>query len=314
MIAETRLPLFAASLGSQQIFGLVVGVAVFILLMAGSYFALKWLSGKGFSGGKSKYMKVLDRLAMSKESSFILLEVGSRIFAVAVSKDGASVLGELDRDELGAPQAAAPQAAAPQTAAEQGRQAGFGKRMAHNLKLNMGLLPKGTPPLGPTPPGKAPEAAVVSLAPEQPAPAQVGPSGETFRDALAQARQRQQFNPISSAPKSQGTSGQTYVQPSAPPTGEAARYDEIINNMRSLGQLDGAAQHKGFTRPEPAPAPVRAAAAPDEAPTGPPRAASMERPPAVEASADEKMDQMFDLIAKRKARFSQTGGRGKEAP
>lgn len=332
MSYPTRV-LLGSGLAGEQVMTVAVGIAVFVLLMLLMWFVMRWLSRKGFGGGRSKHMEVLDRLVISRDSCILLLRVADRVFAVSAGKDSSSLICELSASELGLNDGVPPGGASAGSERPKAG-AGFWKRFSHNMKLNMGLLPKGTKPM--TPGGGEPD-------PRETAGA--------FKDVLEKIQQAQAETRSPSHPPETGReeSGQSYVQAGEQTDQVQDRvtdYDAIIENMRNLGLVDKdrmegrrartpstSAREKPVSRPEPdAEQAVKPAAGQvlmqtsSEAFKAYERAAGQkpelekEGPSApvpvapIPAAEPDKYDMMFDLIAKRQAKYAGKKDRGKEAP
>lgn len=320
---DPTLVFLSGVLDAGQVGYLVLMLVVFVLLMAAAWFVLRWLAGRGMGGGRSKHMKVLDRLVLTRDSSILILQVSGRVFVVAAGKDSSDVLCELDPSDF--PPENSPRRAGAPDGEEPSTQPGFWKRFFHNLRLNMGLLPKGTQPM--TPGG-------ASRPPSDPQP-------DTFQDILRRVQHAQaaQNHPSHSPESGRAASGNLHVEGRAEGAaagrkeepvytrhtrpvydGEApkvkADYNEIIDNMRQLGLVD-----KDRPPPPREQAPA-AAAAPQAEPyrAEPPVQPEAEPPqapdeaPGPAADGQDKYDMMFDLIAKRQARYAGKKDRGKDGP
>ncbi len=84
------------NLGSTLIY-IVVMVAVLI----GAYLTTKYISKKSGRVMKSRYISVLDRMALAKDKSLYLTEVGGKYLLIGVTNQGINTLGEIDKEALG---------------------------------------------------------------------------------------------------------------------------------------------------------------------------------------------------------------------
>ncbi len=302
---------------------MAIGVALFIALMLLMWFGLRWLSRKGFGGGRSRHMEVLDRLVISRDSCILLVKIAGRVFAVAVGRDSSGLLCELSESELGASGGGRPGGASPGSGSPRAG-AGFWKRFSHNMRLNMGLLPKGTGP----------------MTPEVDEPSANETAG-AFKDVLERIQQAQaeQQNPSHPPESGRKASGLYYVgtpEQDAQAYGKVADYNAAIESMRNLGLVDKEAAPRRATasvsaqaRREPpvAAPPITAQTKPAEeelkskAAVAAAYAQAAKAPDAPREKADagggqetDKYDMMFDLISRRQAKYSAKKDRGKEAP
>lgn len=130
--------------------GFYVGLTAFIVVLVLALFLLARLHRPGglIGGSSARRLKVLERMPVTRESSVVLLQVGSRVLAVCLGRDGGNVLCEMPLSEY-APPAPAPSDTSAPAPAPAPAAPGFLARFWHNLRLNIGLLPKGTKPLLP---------------------------------------------------------------------------------------------------------------------------------------------------------------------
>lgn len=70
----------------------------FILLLL--YLSLKYGGNKLQTLQNGKYMKVMDRIALSKENSIVVVKIGEKAYAVSSSSKEISILFELPQEEI----------------------------------------------------------------------------------------------------------------------------------------------------------------------------------------------------------------------
>ena len=272
----------------------VMGILVFILLVLLMWYLMRWLSRKGFGGGRSKHMEVLDRLAVSRESCILILRVAGRVFAVSSGRDSSSLICELDASELMFKNEARPGKVFQGGGSSQAR-SGFWKRFLHNMKLNMGLLPKGAKPMTPSGDG--------TFSKEE---------SKSFKDIFDSVRHSPAETASTSRPPETGIETQEWRHISTDLRDKAdrpsaANYKEIIENMQRLGRLGGSETQDSIpaTMHEPGP---ESYPIPESKTDG----AEIPDPPS-EAAEPDKYDVMFDLIARRQSRYAGGKDRGKGA-
>lgn len=279
---------------------LVGGIVIFVAMLVGAWLLIRLLSGKGFSR-QGRYFRVLDRFPISRDCSILLLAVGSRVLAVCVGKDGGSLLCELDPVEI---EGFSVGGAATKQESE-GQDASFGKRFVHNMKYNMGVLPKGTPPMRPSAPQSA---------------------GKNDAD----------FSAILQAIEKSGAAQETVQRSADPAEMRAADYRAAVDNMRRLAQTEAPAA-RSKPKPDPsagtAPSPAGRTQSSDEetarellrmlqdrkashekpkpADTKPstPRTESSVGPragdaPVIRPDREDQIDEILDKIAQRQSRYA----------
>ena len=81
----------------STLFYIVVMVAVLI----GAYIMTKYFSKKTRRMMKSRHISVLDRMAIAKDKSLYLTEVGGKCILIGVTNQSINTLGEIDKEALG---------------------------------------------------------------------------------------------------------------------------------------------------------------------------------------------------------------------
>lgn len=75
-----------------------IGVVAVVLVLA--YFVSKWIASRSFNGARSRYFRVLDRVAVSKDKIIMLVEAGKRYYIVAVAENTVSTMAEIPQSEV----------------------------------------------------------------------------------------------------------------------------------------------------------------------------------------------------------------------
>ncbi len=81
----------------STLFYIVVMVAVLI----GAYVMTKYFSKKTRRMMKSQHISVLDRMALAKDKSLYLTEIGGKCYLIGVTNQTINTLGEIDKEALG---------------------------------------------------------------------------------------------------------------------------------------------------------------------------------------------------------------------
>ncbi|MCL2082101.1 MAG: flagellar biosynthetic protein FliO [Oscillospiraceae bacterium] len=137
----------------MDLWRLVLGIVLVSALLAGLVFSTRWLHRRGFMlGNRSEHIRIVDRVPLNREVALQIVQIGSKFLALGVGRDGVRLICELDRLEAccQADQEQQEQSAQPHSSP------GFFGRFSHNVQVNMGLKPKGTPymvPAGSVSPG-----------------------------------------------------------------------------------------------------------------------------------------------------------------
>ncbi|MDR3207741.1 MAG: flagellar biosynthetic protein FliO, partial [Oscillospiraceae bacterium] len=76
------------------------GLLLFVAILAACWFGLRFLSRRGGLSTRGRHMQVLDRLALGRDNTLLLVRVAGRLLAVGVAKEGLRTLCELDADAL----------------------------------------------------------------------------------------------------------------------------------------------------------------------------------------------------------------------
>jgi len=76
----------------------IIIVLPFILLLL--YLSLKYGGSKLRKLQDGRYMKVLDRIALSKENSIVVVKIGDKAYAVASSSKEINILFQLPKEEI----------------------------------------------------------------------------------------------------------------------------------------------------------------------------------------------------------------------
>lgn len=79
------------------LFKIIIFLPFTLLLL---YISLKYGGNKLQKLQNGRYMKVLDRVALSKENSIIVVKIGEKAYAVSSSLKGINILFELPKEEI----------------------------------------------------------------------------------------------------------------------------------------------------------------------------------------------------------------------
>ena len=76
-----------------------------VAVLVGAYVLTKWFSKKSRNIARSRHILVLDRMALAKDKSLYLTEVGGKCLLIGITNQSITTLGEIDKEALGEPEA-----------------------------------------------------------------------------------------------------------------------------------------------------------------------------------------------------------------
>ena len=80
---------------------LIIKIIVFLpLILLLMYLSLKYGGSKLQKLQDGKYMKILDRIALSKENSILVLKIGEKAYAISSNSNKIEILFELPKEEI----------------------------------------------------------------------------------------------------------------------------------------------------------------------------------------------------------------------
>ena len=79
------------------IFKIIVFLPLILVLL---YLSLKYGGNKLQKLQNGKYMKIIDRIALSKDNSIVVVKIGEKAYAISSSSKKIEILFELPKDEI----------------------------------------------------------------------------------------------------------------------------------------------------------------------------------------------------------------------
>lgn len=76
-------------------------IVVMVAVLVGAYMMTKYFSKKTRRMMKSRHISVLDRMALAKDKSLYLAEIGGKCILIGVTNQSINSLGEIDKEALG---------------------------------------------------------------------------------------------------------------------------------------------------------------------------------------------------------------------
>jgi flagellar biogenesis protein FliO len=262
-----------------QLWGLVLGVFVFVAVLAGFVYLSKRMSSGAVLSGRR--IKIIDRIMVARDSTILLVQIGTRLMAVGVGKGPPTFICELSASDF-------PELSK-NPEAETADTDGFWKRFKRHFKANL---------TGKTA-GRKNEsssfAAVLQEIAEKDPPPGTTNAGVAGYPRFTEEERR-------------------------PPQQRFRRggYQKSIENMNRLSEPDSLDRRtRGYATPPPYPhSPQQAAQIHPPQQAAPPPAPVPARtvlPPAENMEErGERIDQLLDIIAQRQSRMAQndTGDKG----
>lgn len=85
----------------KQIFSVLLGLVLFIIIMFSAYFALKTVSKKGFFKNSGlKNMKVIERMMLSQDTSVAIVEAAGKMLLIGITSHHIELLCELSPEDI----------------------------------------------------------------------------------------------------------------------------------------------------------------------------------------------------------------------
>ncbi|MCR5594267.1 MAG: flagellar biosynthetic protein FliO [Lachnospiraceae bacterium] len=78
----------------------VVVLLIFVGVLAVTFFVTKWMSGYQSGRKNGSNIELIESAPLSTGKYIQIVRLGERYYALAVSKDNVTLIGELDRDSL----------------------------------------------------------------------------------------------------------------------------------------------------------------------------------------------------------------------
>ena len=75
-------------------------VIVFVIVLAATYYATKWIAKSGMVQAQSKNIKVQETFRIATGKYIQIIQLGTKYYAIGVTKDHISFLTPLEEDQL----------------------------------------------------------------------------------------------------------------------------------------------------------------------------------------------------------------------
>lgn len=87
-------------MGWQNVLELGGILIVFILVLAATYYASKWIGKTGAIQMQSSNIKVIETFRIAQNKYIQIIQLGSKYYSIAVTKDNITFLAPLDEEQL----------------------------------------------------------------------------------------------------------------------------------------------------------------------------------------------------------------------
>lgn len=84
----------------SNILQLLATVLVFVLVLAVTYYATKWIAKSGFVQPYSKNIKVIETFKIAPNKYIQIVKLGDRYYSIGVTKDNITFLTSLEEEHL----------------------------------------------------------------------------------------------------------------------------------------------------------------------------------------------------------------------
>lgn len=87
-------------MSAGDIFRLIFCFISFCAVLWGAYIASKWLASRSAVNFSAKFMKIIDRVQLTRESFLCIIQVGERYFLAGISSGSINLLSEIFEEDL----------------------------------------------------------------------------------------------------------------------------------------------------------------------------------------------------------------------
>ncbi|WP_026835641.1 flagellar biosynthetic protein FliO [Eubacterium xylanophilum] len=84
----------------ENILQLIATIIIFVLILVATYYATKWIAGSGALQARTKNIKVLETFKIGPNKYIQIVQLGSKYYAIGISKDNITFLTSLEEDQL----------------------------------------------------------------------------------------------------------------------------------------------------------------------------------------------------------------------
>jgi flagellar biosynthetic protein FliO len=79
---------------------LILGLVIICAMLLGFYWLLKKFAGKTNRISSGKYVRVIDRIALTQDKQIQLVEIGDYVIVIGISVSSVNVLSKIKKDQL----------------------------------------------------------------------------------------------------------------------------------------------------------------------------------------------------------------------
>ncbi|MBZ4665471.1 flagellar biosynthetic protein FliO [Mahella sp.] len=78
----------------------VLAIFVFVIIIAGAYYATRFIGKKSIGLSKGRYIEIIDRAMLSNDKWLCIVKVGERYYLLSVAPSSVSLITELTPDQI----------------------------------------------------------------------------------------------------------------------------------------------------------------------------------------------------------------------
>ncbi len=81
--------------------GILTGMGTLLIIVAvlvGAWWFTRKVAGSGQFGGRSRYMKMIDRMPLAQDKYLALVQLGKKIYIVGIAASEITLLGEMEEE------------------------------------------------------------------------------------------------------------------------------------------------------------------------------------------------------------------------
>lgn len=87
-------------MNAGDIFRLIFCFIAFCVVLWGAYAASKWLAARSAVNFSSKFMKIIDRVQLTRDAFLCIIQIGERYFLAGISSGNINLLSEIFEEDL----------------------------------------------------------------------------------------------------------------------------------------------------------------------------------------------------------------------
>ncbi|MDI3507896.1 MAG: flagellar protein FliO/FliZ [Clostridiales bacterium] len=86
--------------GGDPWLSVILAVLAFVIVIAGAYYATRFISKKSIGLSRGRYIEIIDRAVLSNDKWLCIVKVGERYYLLSVAPSSVSLIIELTADQI----------------------------------------------------------------------------------------------------------------------------------------------------------------------------------------------------------------------